>query len=67
MSRLWDESMHMLLLDREGKNANMIHKYKRRKFHLLVLLQGNYVRVTVLAKSLQEVAHKHIHLVKPHT
>jgi hypothetical protein len=57
----------MILLDREGKNADMIHKFKRRKFHLVVLLQGNYVHVTVLAKSLQEAAHKHIHLVKPHT
>jgi hypothetical protein len=57
----------MLLLDRGGKNADMIHKFKRRKFHLLVLLQGNFVHVTVLAKSLQEAAHKHIHLVKPHT
>jgi hypothetical protein len=67
MSRLWDESVLMLLLDRGGKNANMIHKFKRRKFHLLVLLQGNFVHVTVLAKSLQEAAHKHIHLIKPHT
>jgi hypothetical protein len=58
--------MHMLLLDRGGKNTDMIHKFKRRKFYLLVL-QGNFVHVTVLAKSLQEAAHKHIHLVKPHT
>jgi hypothetical protein len=67
MSRLWDETVHMLLLDRDGKNANMIHKFKRRKFHLLVLLQGNCVHIIVLAKSLQEAAHKLIHLVKPHT
>jgi hypothetical protein len=67
MSRLWDESVHMLLLDREGKNADMIHKFKRRKFHLLVLLQGSYVLVTVLAKSLPEAAHKLIHLVRHHT
>jgi hypothetical protein len=45
----------------------MIHKFKRRKFHLLVLLQGNCVHVIILAKSLQEAAHKLIHLVKPHT
>jgi hypothetical protein len=45
----------------------MIHNFKRRKFHLLVLLQGNYIQITVLAKSLQEVAHKHIHLIKLHT
>jgi hypothetical protein len=57
----------MLLLDRDGKNADMIHKSKRRKFHLLVLLQENYVHVTVLAKSPQGAAHKLIHLVKPHT
>jgi hypothetical protein len=57
----------MLLLDRGGKNADMIHKFKRRKFHLLVLLQGNYVHVTVLAKSPQAAAHTLNHLVKSHT
>jgi hypothetical protein len=67
MSRLWDESVLMLLLDRGGKNAVITRKFKKRKFHLLVLLQENFVHVTVLAKSLLEAAHKHIHLVKLHT
>jgi hypothetical protein len=67
MSRLWEETVHMLLLDRDGKNVDMIHKFKRRKFHLLVLLQGNCDHVIVLAKSPQGASHKPIHLVKPHT
>jgi hypothetical protein len=57
----------MLPLGRAGKNADMIHKFKRRKFHLLVLLQGNYDHVIVLAKSPQAVAPTLNHLVKPHT
>jgi hypothetical protein len=67
MSRLWDETVLMLLLDRDGKNVDMIHKFKRWKFHLLVLLQENFVLATVRAKSLQEAAHKPVHLVKLHT
>jgi hypothetical protein len=58
MSRLWDETVHMPLLGRDGKNADMIHKFKRRKFHLRVLLQGNCVHIIVLAKSPQGAAHK---------
>jgi hypothetical protein len=57
----------MLPLGRAGKNADMIHKFKRKKFHLLVLLQGNYDHVIVLAKSPQAVAPTLNHLVKPHT
>jgi hypothetical protein len=63
MSRLWDVSVHLLLLVRDGKNAVMILKSKRRKFHLLAL-QENFVLVIVRAKSLLEAAHKHVHLVK---
>jgi hypothetical protein len=59
-------SVYLLLPVRGGKNVVMILKSKRRKFHLLVLLQENFVLVTVRAKSLQEVAHKHVHLVKLH-
>jgi hypothetical protein len=57
----------MLLLDRDGKSADMIHKFKGRKFHLLVLLQGNCDHVIVLAKSPQAAAHNSDHPVKPHT
>jgi hypothetical protein len=60
-------SVHLLLPARDGKNAVMIPKSKRRKFHLLVLLQENFVLATVRAKSLQEAAHKPVHLVKLHT
>jgi hypothetical protein len=67
MSRLWEETVHMLLLGKDGKNANMIHKFKRRKFHLRVLLQGNCDHIIVLAKSPQAAAHKPNHPVKPHT
>jgi hypothetical protein len=66
VSRLWDVSVRLLLLVRGGKNTVMILKSKRRKFHLLALLKENFVLVTVLAKSLQEAAHKHIHLIKLH-
>jgi hypothetical protein len=59
--------MHLLLPARDGKNAVMILKSKRRKFHLLALLQENFVLATVRAKSLQEAAHKPVHLVKLHT
>jgi hypothetical protein len=67
MSRLWDVSVHLLLPVRDGKNAVMILKSKRRKFHLLALLQENFVLATVRAKSLQEAAHMPGHLVKLHT
>jgi hypothetical protein len=67
MSRLWDESVLMLLLDRGGKSTDMIRKFKRRKFHLLVLLQGNFIHITILAKSLLEAAHTLNLLVKLHT
>jgi hypothetical protein len=66
MSRLWDVSVHLLLLVSDGKNAIMILKSKRRKFHLLALLQENFVLVTVRAKSLLEAAHKLVHLIKLH-
>jgi hypothetical protein len=66
MSRLWDVSVHLLLPVRDGKNTVMILKSKRRKFHLLVLLQENFVLITVRARSLLEAAHKHVHLVKLH-
>jgi hypothetical protein len=52
MSRLWDVSVHRLLPVRDGKSAVMILKSKRRKFHLLVLLQENFVLATARAKSL---------------
>jgi hypothetical protein len=67
MSRLWVVSVLLLLPVRGGKNAVMILKSKRRKFHLLALLQENFVLVTVLAKSLLEAAHKPVHLIKLHT
>jgi hypothetical protein len=67
MSRLWDVRRAHASTGQRRQNAAMIHKFKRRKFHLLVLPQGNFVHVIILAKSLQEAAHKHIHLVKPHT
>jgi hypothetical protein len=57
----------LLLPVRDGKNAVMILKSKRRKFHLLALLQENFVLATVRAKSLQEAAHMPGHLVKLHT
>jgi hypothetical protein len=57
-------SVHRLLPVRDGKSAVMILKFQRRKFLLLVLLQENFVLVTVRAKSLQEAAHKLVHLVK---
>jgi hypothetical protein len=66
MSRLWVVSVLLLLPVRGGKNAIMILKSKRRKFHLLVLLQENFVLVTVLARSLLEAAHKPVHLVQLH-
>jgi hypothetical protein len=59
-------SVHLLLPVRDGKNAVMILKSKRRKFHLLALLQENFVLATVRAKSLPEAAHKPVHLVKLH-
>jgi hypothetical protein len=67
MSRLWEETMHMLLLGRVGKNVATILNIKWKRTPLRVLLQGNCTHVIILAKSLQAAAHKPNHPVKPHT
>jgi hypothetical protein len=67
MSRLWEETVHMLLLGKDGKNVAMILNIKWKRTPLRVLLQGNCDNVIVLAKSPQAAVRKPNLLVKPHT
>jgi hypothetical protein len=62
LSRKWGEQVNHLVSI--SKHAVMMHKFKK-KFPLLVLLQGNCDPVVVLAKNLQAVVHKPIRHVKP--
>jgi hypothetical protein len=68
MSRLWEETVHMLLLGRDGKNVAMILNIKWKRTPLRVLLQGNFTLTIAPARNLPAAAKPHlVQLVRPLT
>jgi hypothetical protein len=60
MSRLWEETMHMLLLGRDDKNIAMILNIKWKRTPLRVLLQGNFALTVAPARNLPAAAKPHL-------
>jgi hypothetical protein len=59
MSRLWEETMQMLLLGRDGKNVAMILNIKWKRTPLRVL-QESFDLTVAPAMNLQTVAKLHL-------
>jgi hypothetical protein len=60
MSRLWEETVQMLLQGSDGKSVAMIHNFKWKRTPLRALLQGSFDLTVAAARNLQAAAKLHL-------
>jgi hypothetical protein len=65
MSRLWEETVRVLLKGSDGKSVAMIHNFKWKRTPLRVLLRGNHDLTVAPARNLLAATKLHLmHLGK---